>query len=84
VELKISQAQQAHFQQMKSLEEQLKAKITRVQQFLSNFISENNAQITQLQTQTQSLESEMIDVEQVKHQDLQVNDQLRQAHVHFC
>jgi hypothetical protein len=28
VELKISQAQQAHFQQMKSLEEQLKAKIT--------------------------------------------------------
>jgi Tfp pilus assembly protein PilN len=37
---------------------------------LSDSISENNAQITQLQTQIQSLESEMIDVEQLKHQDL--------------
>jgi hypothetical protein len=51
VEVKISQGQQTHFQEMKSLEEQMKDGITRVQQLLSDSISENNAQITQLQTQ---------------------------------
>ena len=51
---------------------------------LSDSISEKNAQIAQIQTQIQSLESEMIDVEKFKHQYLQVNNQLRQEHVHFC
>jgi hypothetical protein len=48
VELKISQAQQAHFEQMKILEEQLKVEITQVQKFLFDSINEKNAQITQL------------------------------------
>ena len=62
----------------------MRVEITRVQQFFSHYLNEKNDQITQLQTQIQSLESEMIDVEKFKHQDLQVIDQLRQAYVHFC
>jgi len=76
VELRISQVQQVQLQQMKSLEEQPRVEIAQVQQLLSNSLNGKNAQITQLQSKIQSLESEMIDVGQFKQQELQVNDQL--------